>query len=85
MAGAVWKESKLSLPKFSNPHCDFIDVVWKFWEDWIGSVYLLQPGAFGKTEMLQNLKENASKPRLLCLKLKLLLMSSARRMLSQDR
>ena len=33
LAEAVWKESKLSLPKFSNPHCDFIDVVWKFWKD----------------------------------------------------
>nr|XP_023925843.1 uncharacterized protein LOC112037261 [Quercus suber] len=33
LAKTVWKESKLPLPKFSNPHCDFIDLVWKFWED----------------------------------------------------
>ena len=37
LAEAVWKESKLSLPKFSNPHRDFIDVVWKFVRTGLGA------------------------------------------------
>ena len=34
MAKAVWKEAKVSLPRGYHPHCDFIDVVWKLWEEW---------------------------------------------------
>lgn len=33
VAKSVWKETKLSLPKFQNPQQDFIDVVWKLSED----------------------------------------------------
>ena len=33
MAEAVWKEAKVSLQRGYHPHCDFIDVVWKFWEN----------------------------------------------------
>ena len=33
MAEAVWRESKLVLPKFQRPLRDFIEVVWKIWED----------------------------------------------------
>ena len=32
-AGAVWRESNMSLPKFKNSHRDFMDVVWKIWEE----------------------------------------------------
>ena len=32
-AGAVWRESNMSLPKLKNSHRDFMDVVWKFWEE----------------------------------------------------
>ena len=33
MAEAVWRESKLVLPKLQRPLRDFIEVVWKIWED----------------------------------------------------
>ena len=33
LANAVWKEAKISLPKGCQPYRDFIDVVWKFWEE----------------------------------------------------
>ena len=33
MVEAVWKESKLPLPMFRSPLHDFMDVVWKIWED----------------------------------------------------
>lgn len=33
VARAVWKESKLLLPNFQSPLCDFMDVVWKIWID----------------------------------------------------
>ena len=33
VAEAVWRESKLSLPKFRRPLRDFINIVWKLWED----------------------------------------------------
>ena len=33
VAEAVWRESKLTLPKFRSPLRDFLDVVWKIWED----------------------------------------------------
>ena len=33
VAEAVWKESKLTLPKFRSPLRDFLDVVRKIWED----------------------------------------------------
>ena len=33
MAEAVWKEAKVSLQGGCLPHRDFIDVVWKFWEN----------------------------------------------------
>ena len=33
MAKAVWRELKLSLPNFQSPLHDFMDVVWKIWED----------------------------------------------------
>ena len=33
VAEAIWRESKLSLPKFQRPLRDFIDIVWKLWED----------------------------------------------------
>ena len=33
VAKAVWKESKLPLPKFQTPLRDFLDLVWKIWED----------------------------------------------------
>ena len=33
VAKAVWRESKLSLPKFHSPLREFLDLVWKFWED----------------------------------------------------
>ena len=34
MAEAVWKETKMVLPKACHPNCEFIDVIWKGWEDW---------------------------------------------------
>ncbi|XP_065626609.1 uncharacterized protein LOC136066360 [Quercus suber] len=33
VARAIWRESKLSLPNFRSPLCDFMDVVWKIWVD----------------------------------------------------
>ena len=33
MAEAVWKEAKISLPRGCHSYLDFIDVVWKLWED----------------------------------------------------
>ena len=33
MVEAVWKEAKMSLQRGCHTHCDFIDVVWKFWEN----------------------------------------------------
>ena len=33
VAEAVWRESKLTLPKFRSPLRDFLDVVRKIWED----------------------------------------------------
>ena len=33
VAKAVWRESKLSFPKFHSPLRDFLDLVWKIWED----------------------------------------------------
>ena len=33
VAEAVWRESKLVLPKLQRPLRDFIEVVWKIWED----------------------------------------------------
>ena len=33
LADAVWKEAKISLPRTGHPHRDFIDVVWKLWEE----------------------------------------------------
>ena len=33
MAEAVWRESKLALPKFQSPLRDFMEVVWKLWEE----------------------------------------------------
>lgn len=33
MVEVIWKEVKISLSRCSHPHCDFIDMVWKFWED----------------------------------------------------
>ncbi|XP_075658968.1 uncharacterized protein LOC142628818 [Castanea sativa] len=30
---AVWKETKLLLPRLNHPHREFIDVIWKIWED----------------------------------------------------
>ena len=33
MAKAVWRESKLPLSMFRSPLRDFMDVVWKIWED----------------------------------------------------
>ena len=32
-AKAVWEESKLPLPKFQTPVSDFLDLMWKIWED----------------------------------------------------
>ncbi|XP_030969685.1 uncharacterized protein LOC115989962 [Quercus lobata] len=32
VAGAVWRESNLLLPKFRCAHRDFMEIVWKFWE-----------------------------------------------------
>ena len=34
MAEAVWKETKMVLPKVCHPNREFIDVIWKGWEDW---------------------------------------------------
>ena len=33
MAEAIWKEAKLTLQRGCHSHRDFIDVVWKFWEN----------------------------------------------------
>ena len=33
VAKAVWRESKITLPKFHSPLRDFLGVVWKIWED----------------------------------------------------
>ena len=33
VAKAVWRESKITLPKFHSPLRDFLDVVCKIWED----------------------------------------------------
>ena len=33
MVEAVWKESKMVLPKVCHPNRDFIDVIWKGWVD----------------------------------------------------
>ena len=33
MAEVVWKEAKLTLQRGCHSHRDFIDVVWKFWEN----------------------------------------------------
>ena len=33
MAEAVWKETKMLLPRVSHPHREFINVIWKIWED----------------------------------------------------
>ena len=33
MAEAVWKEAKISLSRGCHSHRDFIDVLWKLWED----------------------------------------------------
>ena len=33
VAGAVWRESKLPLPSFKSSLRDFMDVVWKIWEE----------------------------------------------------
>ena len=33
MAEAVWKETKMVLPKVCHPNREFIDVIWKGWED----------------------------------------------------
>ena len=33
MAEAVWKETKMVLPKVCHPNHDFIDVIWKGWVD----------------------------------------------------
>ena len=33
LADAVWKEARISLPRGCQPYRDFIDVVWKFWEE----------------------------------------------------
>ena len=33
LADVVWKEAKISLPRGCQPYRDFIDVVWKFWEE----------------------------------------------------
>lgn len=33
MAKAVWKETKLLLPRLSHSHREFIDMIWKIWED----------------------------------------------------
>ena len=33
MAEVVWKETKMLLPRVSHPHREFIDVIWKIWED----------------------------------------------------
>ena len=33
VAEAMWRESKLALTKFQSPLRDFMEVVWKIWED----------------------------------------------------
>ena len=33
MAEAIWKETKMVLPKVCHPNHDFIDVIWKGWVD----------------------------------------------------
>lgn len=33
MVEAVWKETKMPLPRLSHPQHDFIDVIWKIWKD----------------------------------------------------
>ena len=33
MVEAVWKETKMVLPKVCHPNREFIDVIWKGWED----------------------------------------------------
>ena len=33
MAEDVWKETKMLLPKVCHPNREFIDVIWKIWED----------------------------------------------------
>lgn len=66
MAETVWKESKLLLPRLKHPQCEFIDVIWKIWEDGKEidlDVWRAQRGAFGRIEMQQNLKERPNRQR----------------------
>ena len=56
VAEAVWRESKLVLPKLQSPLRDFIEVVWKRYGKTEGrsarSPLPPQLGVFGKIEML---------------------------------
>ena len=56
VAEAVWRESKLALPKLQSPLQDFIEVVWKRYGKTEGrsarSPLPPQLGVFGKIEML---------------------------------